>query len=82
MKYVGVREFKQGLIGYLNQSRDEVVVLKHRKPVARLIPVRPGDPENTMIEIGMILSEAGISEKAARKALADVRTDIYGQDSN
>ena len=39
MKFVGVREFKQDVVKYLNGG-NEIVVMKHKKPIARLTPVQ------------------------------------------
>jgi antitoxin (DNA-binding transcriptional repressor) of toxin-antitoxin stability system len=77
MKFVGVREFKQDVIKYLNEG-NEIVVMKHKKPIARLTPVPKNSPEIILLEIGRVLSEAGISKKEALKALEGVRREIYG----
>jgi len=77
MKYVGVREFKQDAVRYLNEGR-EIVIMKRKKPVARLVPVKDKTPEMVLLEIGRVLSEAGISEKEALKALDRARRDTYG----
>lgn len=77
MKYVGVREFKQDVVKYLNEG-NEIVVMKHKKPIARLTPVPKNSPEIILLEIGRILSEAGISKKEALKALERARREIYG----
>jgi antitoxin (DNA-binding transcriptional repressor) of toxin-antitoxin stability system len=43
MKFVGVREFKQDVVKYLNEG-NEIVVMKRKKPIARLpCPVRGGN---------------------------------------
>ena len=77
MKFVGVREFKQDVVKYLNEG-NEIVVMKHKKPIARLTPVPKNSPEIILLEIGRILSEAGISKKEALKALERARWEIYG----
>jgi len=77
MKYVGVREFKQDAVKYLNKN-DEIVVMKRKKPIARLVPVKEKTAEMVFLEIGRVLSEAGISEKEAMKALDLARKEIYG----
>jgi len=77
MKFVGVREFKQDAVKYLNQG-NEIVVMKRKKPIARLVPVREKTAEMVLLEIGRILDEAGISEKEALKALDRARQDVYG----
>ena len=79
MKFVGVREFKQDAVKYLNEG-DEIVVMKRKRPIARLIPVREKTPEMVFLEIGRVLNEAGISEKEALKALELARREIYGSD--
>ncbi len=77
MKYVGVREFKQDVVKYLNEG-NEIVVMKRKKPIARLIPVQKKSAEIILLEIGRILSEAKVSKKEALKALDRARRDIYG----
>jgi antitoxin (DNA-binding transcriptional repressor) of toxin-antitoxin stability system len=77
MKFVGVREFKQDVVKYLNEG-NEIVIMKHKKPIARLTPVPKNSPEIILLEIGRILSEAGISKKEALKALERARREIYG----
>ena len=77
MKFVGVREFKQDVVKYLNEG-NEIVVMKRKKPIARLTPVRKDSPEIILLEIGRVLSEAGISEKDALKALDYARQKVYG----
>jgi len=77
MKFVGVREFKQDAVKYLNQG-NEIVVTKRKKPIARLVPVRERTSEMVLLEIGRVLDEAGISEKEALKALDQARQKIYG----
>ena len=77
MKYVGVREFKQDAVKYLNAGR-EIVIMKRKKPVARLVPVKEKTAEMVLLEIGRVLSEAGISEKEALKALEQARRQVYG----
>ena len=77
MKYIGVREFKQDAVKYLNEG-NEIVIMKRKKPVARLVPVRDKSAEMVPLEIGRVLSEAGISEREALKALDRARRDVYG----
>jgi len=77
MKFIGVREFKQDAIKYLNEG-NEVVVMKRKKPIARLVPVREKTAEMVFLEIGRVLNDAGISEKEALKALELARQEIYG----
>ncbi len=77
MKYVGVREFKQDAVKYLNEGC-EIVIMKRKKPIARLIPVKEKSAEMVLLEIGRVLSEAEISEQEALEALEQARRDIYG----
>jgi antitoxin (DNA-binding transcriptional repressor) of toxin-antitoxin stability system len=77
MKFVGVREFKQDVVKYLNEG-SEIVVTKHKKPIARLTPVQKDSAEIILLEIGRVLAEAGISKKEALKALDRARREIYG----
>jgi antitoxin (DNA-binding transcriptional repressor) of toxin-antitoxin stability system len=76
MKFVGVREFKQDVVKYLNEG-NEIVVMKRKKPIARLTPVRKNSAEIILLEIGRILAEARISKKEALKALDRARREIY-----
>jgi antitoxin (DNA-binding transcriptional repressor) of toxin-antitoxin stability system len=77
MKFVGVREFKQDVVKYLNGG-NEIVVMKRKKPIARLTPVQNDSAEIILLEIGRVLAEAGISKKEALKALDRARREIYG----
>jgi len=77
MKFVGVREFKQDLVKYLHKG-DEIVVMKRKKPIARLTPIQEKTPEILFLEIGRVLNEAGVSKEEALKALERARREIYG----
>jgi antitoxin (DNA-binding transcriptional repressor) of toxin-antitoxin stability system len=77
MKFIGVREFKQDVVKYLNEG-NEIVVMKRKKPIARLTPVQEKSAEIILLEIGRVLNEAGISKKEALKALDRARREIYG----
>jgi prevent-host-death family protein len=77
LRFVGVREFKEKLTGYLGK-KEEVVVTRRGKPIARIVPVAKGSPEDLLLEIGMILKEAGISKEEALKALRDAGKTVYG----
>jgi antitoxin (DNA-binding transcriptional repressor) of toxin-antitoxin stability system len=77
MKFVGVREFKQDVVKYLNEG-NEIVVMKRKKPIARLTPVQKKSAEIILLEIGRVLSEAGVSKREAVKALDRARREIYG----
>jgi len=76
MKFVGVGEFKQDAVKYLNEG-SEIVVMKRKKPIARLVPVREKTAEMVLFEIGRVLSDAGISEKEALRALARAGQETY-----
>ena len=77
MKFVGVREFKQDVVKYLNEG-SEIVVMKHKKPIARLTPVQENTAEIILLEIGRVLNEAKVSKREALKALDRARQEIYG----
>jgi antitoxin (DNA-binding transcriptional repressor) of toxin-antitoxin stability system len=77
MKFVGVREFKQDVVKYLNEG-NEIVVMKRKKPIARLTPVQKNSSEVILLEIGRVLNEAGVSKKEALKALERARREIHG----
>jgi prevent-host-death family protein len=77
LKFIGVREFKEKLTGLLDQE-SELVVTRHGRPVARIVPVGKGSPEDLLLEIGMILSEAGVSKEDALRALKKAEKTIYG----
>ena len=77
MKFVGVREFNQDAVKYLNEG-DEIVVMKRKKPIARLVPVQENSAEMVFLEIGRVLNDAGITEKEALKALDLARKEICG----
>ncbi|MCK5341806.1 MAG: hypothetical protein KAR20_00300 [Candidatus Heimdallarchaeota archaeon] len=77
MKYVGVRELKESFIRYLNAG-EEIVITKRKKPIARISPIKENSPEASLLEIGRILAESGVTEKDAQKALKQVRKELYG----
>jgi antitoxin (DNA-binding transcriptional repressor) of toxin-antitoxin stability system len=76
IKFVGVREFKQDAVKYLNEG-SEIVVMKRKKPIARVVPVLERTGEMVLLEIRRVLNEAGISQKEALSALARARQEIY-----
>jgi len=76
MKFIGVREFKQDAVKYLNEGT-EIVVMKRKKPIARLVPVQEKSSEMVLLEIGRVLSEAGISREEALKALDMAKQDVH-----
>ncbi len=77
MKFVGVREFKQDAVRYLNEG-NEIVVMKRKKPIARLTPVEENTPEALLLDIGRVLNEAGVTKEEALRALERARREIYG----
>jgi antitoxin (DNA-binding transcriptional repressor) of toxin-antitoxin stability system len=77
MKFVGVREFKEDVVKYLNEG-SEIVVMKRKRPIARLTPIPQNSSELILLEIGRVLAEAGVSKKEALKALDQARKKIYG----
>jgi antitoxin (DNA-binding transcriptional repressor) of toxin-antitoxin stability system len=77
MKFVGVREFKQAAVKYLNEG-NEIVVMKRKKPIARLTPVEENTAEALLLDIGRVLNEAGVTKEEALRALERARRKIYG----
>ena len=77
MKFVGVREFKQDAIRYLNEG-NEIVVMKRKKLIARLTPIQENTPEALLLDIGRVLNEAGVTKEEALRALERARREIYG----
>jgi antitoxin (DNA-binding transcriptional repressor) of toxin-antitoxin stability system len=77
MKFVGVREFKQDAVRYLNEG-NEIVVMKRKKPIARLSPIGENTPEALLLDIGRVLNEAGVTKEEALRALERARRKIYG----
>jgi len=77
LKFVGVREFKEKLTGLLGR-KEEVVVTRRGKPVARIVPVTKGSPEILLLEIGMVLKGAGVSREEALRALRAAQKSVHG----
>ncbi len=77
MKFVGVREFKQDAVRYLNEG-NEIVIMKRKKPIARLTPIQENTPEALLLDIGRVLNEAGVTTEEALRALERARREIYG----
>jgi len=77
MKFVGVREFKQDAVRYLNEG-NEIVVMKRKKTIARLTPVEENTPEALLLDIGRVLNAAGVTKEEALRALERARREIYG----
>jgi hypothetical protein len=78
MKFVGVREFKEGVIRFLN-DRDGVVVLRYNRPIARLTPIEEGSAEDILLGIGSILDEAGVTKRQALAILEGARKELHGK---
>jgi len=72
-----VREFKEKLTGVLGK-KEEVVVTRHGKPIARVVPVTKGSPENLLLEIGIVLKEAGVTKEEAVRALRAAQKAVHG----
>jgi prevent-host-death family protein len=77
MIFMGVREFKEKLTGVL-WKKEEVVVTRHGKPIARVVPVTKGSPENLLLEIGIVLKEAGVTKEEAVRALRAAQKAVHG----
>ena len=77
MIFMGVREFKEKLTGVLGK-KEEVVVTRHGKPIARVVPVTKGSPENLLLEIGIVLKEAGVTKEEAVRALQAAQKIVHG----
>ena len=77
MKFVGVREFKQDAVRYLNEG-NEIVVMKRKKPIARVTPIEENTPEALLLDIWRVLNEAGVTKEEALRALERARREIYG----
>ena len=77
MIFMGVREFKEKLTGVLGK-KEEVVVTRHGKPIARVVPVTKGSPENLLLEIGIVLKEAGVTKEEAVRALRAAQKADHG----
>ena len=77
MIFMGVREFKEKLTGVLGK-KEEVVVTRHGKPIARVVPVTKGSPEILLLEIGIVLKEAGVTKEEAVRALRAAQKAVHG----
>jgi prevent-host-death family protein len=77
LQFVGVREFKEKLTGFLAR-KNEVVVTRRGKPIARIVPVQKGSREDLLLEIGMILKDSGVSKEEALQALKAAGKTVYG----
>jgi len=52
-------------------------VTRHGKPIAQVVPVGKGSPENLLLEIGMVLKEAGVSRDETFRALRAAGKVVY-----
>jgi hypothetical protein len=52
--------------------------MKRKKPIARLSPIKENTPEALLLDIGRVLSEAGVKKEEALRALERARREIYG----
>jgi prevent-host-death family protein len=77
MIFMGVREFKEKLTGVLGK-KEEVVITRHGKPIARVVPVTKGSPENLLLEIGIVLKVAGVTKEEAVRALRAAQKAVHG----
>jgi len=77
MRYIGVRELKESFVTCIN-SGEEIVITKRKKPIARISPIKSNSPESALLEIGRVLTEAGINQKDASRVLKQVRKELYG----
>jgi len=77
MRYIGVRELKESFVTCIN-SGEEIVITKRKKPIARISPIKRNSPESALLEIGRVLTEAGINQKEASRVLKQVRKELYG----
>ena len=54
------------------------MVMKRKKPIARLIPIEENTPEALLLDIGRVLNEAGVTKEEALRAIERARREIYG----
>jgi antitoxin (DNA-binding transcriptional repressor) of toxin-antitoxin stability system len=59
-------------------KKEEVVVTRHGKPIARVVPVTKGSPENLLLEIGIVLKVAGVTKEEAVRALRAAQKAVHG----
>lgn len=74
MRFVNVREFKLRATQLL-KAKDEVVITRYGKPIARLVPVTEQSVEELLAEMGDLFADAGVTKKEALAALEDVRRE-------
>jgi antitoxin (DNA-binding transcriptional repressor) of toxin-antitoxin stability system len=62
---------------YLNEG-NEIVVMKRKKPIARLTIIQENAPEALRLDIGRVLNEAGVTKEEAFRARERARRENYG----
>jgi antitoxin (DNA-binding transcriptional repressor) of toxin-antitoxin stability system len=62
---------------FLNEG-NEIVVMKRKKPIARLTIIQENTPEALLLDIGRALNESGVTKEEAFRALERARREIYG----
>ena len=77
MKEATVRDFRLHTTKFLGVS-EEVVVTRYGRPVAVLTPVKKDSPGSLLLSLQRLLKNSGISKRAALKALAEARREVYG----
>ena len=77
MIFTSVREFKAKATAFLAKG-EPVVITKYGKPIAVLSPVEEKSAAALLLELREVLQEAGVSRKAALRALEEVRKEVYG----
>lgn len=76
MRFVNVREFKLRATQLL-KAKDEVIITRYGKPIARLVPLNEQSIGEILAEMGEIFRDAGITKKQALEALEDVRREKH-----
>lgn len=74
MRFVNVREFKLRATQLL-KVKDEVVITRYGKPIARLVPVTEQSVAELLAEMGDLFADAGVTKKEALAALEEVRRE-------
>lgn len=75
MRFVNVREFKLRATQLL-KAKDEVIITRYGKPIARLVPVTEQSIGDILSEMGDLFREAGVTKKQALDALDEVRREM------
>lgn len=76
MRFVNVREFKLRATQLL-KAKDEVVITRYGKPIARLVPITEQSVGDLLAEMGDLFRDAGVTKKDALEALEDVRREPH-----